>query len=210
LSLKLTADLGVGVASGMPRKLAGDPVGRRQAVLTRLAADGVLDATLRVPGAVGALSLLADVRVGQMRTSIDVAAPQEWNGARRVAWLLRQLGEEAPGDLLVEVIFAGRAETACERLADVRAKPALLVGDKGLDVKAFRLTSCAALGTRRSGVRAAFVPTVVGSVETFYRTVVQGLRPWPSPAPKLPADSGETAAADDGAADSGAAEIISA
>jgi hypothetical protein len=184
LSLKLTADLGVSVASVMPRKLAGDPVARRQAVLTRLAADGVLDATLRVP--VGTLSLLADVRVGQMRTSVDVAAPQEWNSARRVAWLLRQLGDEAPGDLLVEVIFAARAETACERLADVRAKPALLVGDRPLDIKAFRLTSCATLGQRRSGVRGAFVPTVVGSVETFYRTVVQDLLPWPSPPPKLP------------------------
>jgi hypothetical protein len=189
LSLKLTADLGVAVAAVMPRKLAGDPVARRQAVLTRLAADGVLDATLRVPGAVGTMSLVADVRMGQMRTSVDVPAPQEWTGAKRVAWLLRQLGDEAPGDLLVEVIFAGRAETACERLADVRATPALLVGDRALDIKAFRLTSRAPLGTRRSGVKGAFVPTVVGSVETFYRTVVQGLRPWPSPAPKLPDDA---------------------
>jgi stress response protein SCP2 len=188
LSLKLTADLGVAVAAVMPRKLAGDPVARRQAVLARLAADGALDATLRVPGAAGPLSVVADVRVGQVRTSVEVGAPQEWNSTRRVAWLLRQLGDEAPGDLLVEVIFAGKAETACERLADVRAKPALLVGDRSLDIKAFRLTACTPLGQRRSGVRGAFVPTVVGSVETFYRNVVQGLRPWPSPAPKLPAD----------------------
>jgi stress response protein SCP2 len=191
LSLKLTADLGVSVASVMPRKLAGDPVARRQAVVAKLAGDGALDATLRVPGAVGPLTVLADVRVGQVRTSVEVAAPQEWNSTRRVAWLLRQLGEEAPGDLLVEVIFAGRTETACERLADVRAKPAVLVGDRTLDIKAFRLTSSAPLGQRRSGVRGAFVPTVVGSVEMFYRGVVQGLRPWPSPAPKLPAETAD-------------------
>jgi stress response protein SCP2 len=189
LSLKLTADLGVSVASVMPRKLAGDPVARRQAVVAKLAADGVLDATLRVPGAVGPVSVSADVRVSQVRTSVEVPAPQEWNSTRRVAWLLRQLGDEAPGDLLVEVIFVGRSETACERLADVRVKPTVLVGDRSLDIKAFRLTACSPLGQRRSGVRGAFVPTVVGSVETFYRTVVQGLRPWPSPAPKLPADT---------------------
>ncbi|GAA0921742.1 TerD family protein [Virgisporangium aurantiacum] len=209
LSLKLTADLGVAVASVMPRKLAGDPVARRQAVLTRLAADGALDATLRVPGAAAPLSVVADVRVGQVRTSVEVGAPQEWNSTRRVAWLLRQLGDEAPGDLLVEVIFAGRTETACERLADVRAKPALLVGDRSLDIKAFRLTGCTPLGQRRSGVRGAFVPTVVGSVETFYRGVVQGLRPWPSPAPKLPADATDDVPADT-AADIGSPEISSA
>lgn len=210
LSLKLTADLGVSVASVMPRKLAGDPVARRQAVVAKLAGDGVLDATLRVPGAVGPVSVLADVRVGQVRTSVEVAAPQEWNSTRRVAWLLRQLGEEAPGDLLVEAIFAGRADTACERLADVRAKPALLVGDRALDIRAFRLTGCASLGQRRSGVRGAFVPTVVGSVETFYRGVVQGLRPWPSPAPKLPADTADDTAADtaDDNSDETVAEIL--
>jgi stress response protein SCP2 len=191
LTLKLTADLGVSVASVMPRKLAGDPVARRQAVVTRLAADGTLDATLRVPGAVGPLSVLADARLGQVRTSVEVTAPQEWNSSRRIAWLLRQLGDEAPGDLLVEVIFAGKAETACERLADVRAKPASLISERSSDIRSFRLTSCASLGQRRSGVRGAFVPTVVGSVETFYRTVVQGLRPWPSPAPKLPADTSD-------------------
>jgi stress response protein SCP2 len=187
LSLRLTADLGVSVVPVLPRRLAADPVARRQAVVTRLASDGTLEAALRIPGAVGNLAVTADVRLGQVRTSVEVAAPQEWGGSRRLGWLLKQLGESAPGDLLIEVIFAGRTETACERLADVRDKPAVLLADRPGEIKSFRLTNSIPMGLKRSGVRGAFVPSVVASVEGFYGTVVQGLRPWPSPAPKLPA-----------------------
>jgi stress response protein SCP2 len=189
LSLRLTADLGVSVAPVMPRRLAADPVARRQNVVAKLATDGTLEAALRIPGTVGAIVITADVRLGQVRTSIEVAAPQEGNGSRRLSWLLRQLGDPAPADLLVEAIFVGRAETACERLSDVRDKPAVLLADRAAEIKAFRLTSTAPLGQKRSGVRGAFVPSVVASVESFYGNVVQGLRPWPSPPPRLPAET---------------------
>lgn len=199
LSLRLTADLGVSVVPVVPRRLAADPTARRQAVVNRLAADGVLEAIVRVPGAIGPLSIMADVRLGQVRTSVDVDAPQEGGNQRRISWLLRQLGDQGPDDLLVEVMFAGRSATACERLADVRQKPNLLVADRSSDVKAFRLTRCSPLGPKRSGVKGAFVPSVTTAVESFYGTVVQALRRWPSPAPKLPADTVVEASAVGGA-----------
>lgn len=119
---------------------------------------------------------------------------------------MRQL-KAAPDNLLVEVEFGASAESTCERLSDVRDKPAALLRDRTSEVTGFSLTFTAPLGTKRSGVRGAFIPSVLGAVETFYRQALQPVRQWSPPAPKLAAgsltgdpsaDAGdETAAADD-------------
>ncbi|NIZ90897.1 TerD family protein [Kineococcus rubinsiae] len=185
LRLTLTAELGVSVTHVLPRRIASDPVARLQATTAQLAGTGQLEATLRVPGAVGPVTVVADVRTSQVRTSVRVPAPQEGGAQRRVTWLLRQL-KEAPADLLIEASFTGRPETTCEQLRVVRENPLVLVSDKGADIAAFTLIHGAALGTKRSGVKNAFVPSVTGAVQTFYRAVVQPLRPWVAAAPKLP------------------------
>jgi hypothetical protein len=64
------------------------------------------------------------------------------------------------------------------------------------------------VGTKRSGVRGAFVPSVTQAVESFYREVVQPLRPWVPAAPQLPegtADPASTEADATPVADAGTA-----
>ncbi len=114
--------------------------------------------------------------------------PQTRAVSRRVAWLLRQL-KAAPDGLLVEVVFSPGVESTCELLGDVRDKAAALLRDRTAEVKSFQLTFIASLGTKRSGVRGAFIPSVMSAVETFYRSVLQPIRQWTPPAPKLPAGS---------------------
>lgn len=189
LCLRLTAELGVAVSHALPRKVAADAAARTQPVVSRLAGSGVLEATLRVPGAVGPLTVEADLRTGQTRVGVQVPAPQEGGAQRRVGWLLRQFSPETPDDLLVEVLFGGRAESTCERLGDVRAKPGVLVPHRDADVRSFRLSLSSSMGTKRSGVRGAFIPSVTAAVEGFYAAVVQGLRAWTPPAPQLPTET---------------------
>ncbi len=52
-------------------------------------------------------------------------------------------------------------------------------------MRGFRLTYTAPMGTKRNGLRKAFVPSVNNAVEAFYARVVQGLRPTP---PKISAE----------------------
>ncbi|MDQ3456020.1 MAG: TerD family protein, partial [Actinomycetota bacterium] len=188
LSLELTADLGATVSQVLPRRLAVDPATRLQADSEGLATAGILTATLRVPDTAGPLTVVADLRTSQVRVSAPVRAPLEGSAQRRVGWLLRQLGQ-APDGLLVEVLFGGQAESTCELLQDVRDKPASVLRDRNSEVASFVLTHIAQLGTKRSGIRGAFIPSVLGAVETFYRFVLQPIRPWTPPAPKLPAGS---------------------
>lgn len=189
LSLRLTAELGVNVAHVLPRKLATDPATRTRAGVEALVETGCLTATLKVPGAAGPVNAVADLRTGQVRVSTKVPAPQEGTAQRRITWLLRQL-KDAPDDLLIDVSFANTSESTCEQLRDVRDKPAALLASSRAEVASFTLTRSLPLGTKRSGVRGAFIPSVVHAVEGFYADVVQPLRPWVARAPQLPEGAG--------------------
>lgn len=203
LALRLSAELGVAVVPVLPRRLATDGAARVEAVAEHLVASGAMEATLRIPGAAGSLSVVADLRTGQVRTSAKVEAPQEGGSQRRVGWLVRQL-KDAPGDVLVDVSFGGRAGTTCEPLAVVREKPAAVVPERGVEVAAFTLTRTTTLGTKRSGVRGAFIPSVTEAVEGFYATVLQPLRAWVPPAPRLVEEGDAPAAPASGPVESGA------
>jgi stress response protein SCP2 len=184
LGLQMTSQLGVAVTPVLPRKLARDHAARAQAAAAELATSGTLSAALRIPGAAGTLTLVADLRTAQIRTSIEIDAPREGGGARRINWMVRQLAE-APETVTVEVLFARREQTSCEQLKDVRSNPTGLLPDPGAEVRGFRVSASAPMGTKRNGVRKAFVPSVNDAVEAFYARVVQGLRPAP---PRMPAE----------------------
>lgn len=184
LCLRLTAELGVPVTHVLPRRLATDPGARTQAAVEQLAADGTLQATLRVPGAAGPLQVVADLRTSRVRISASVAAPREGGPQRRVSWMLRQL-KDAPDDTLVDVHYSGSAADTCERLGDVRESAAGLVSERSGDVVSFDLTAVAPLGTKRSGVKGAFIPSVIATTESFYAGVLQPVRAWVAPAPRM-------------------------
>lgn len=192
LCLRLTGQLGVTVAPVFPRRVARDVTARTQAAVLELATTGTLRTTLRIPGAIGVIEVVADLRTGHVRTTVPVDAPREGGASRRVNFILRQLGS-APAAMTVEVLFARREQTACEQLKDVRERPAALLPDPSADVRSFRLTLASPMGTKRNGLRNAFIPSVNAAVDAFYAEVVQSLKP--SVAPRLPADVAEEAIA---------------
>ncbi|WP_232666655.1 TerD family protein [Pseudonocardia sp. TRM90224] len=184
LCLQMTSRLGVTVAPVLPRRLASDHAARAQAAAAELSTSGTLSAKLRVPGAAGPVAVVADLRTAQIRVSIEVEAPRAGGNTRRVNWMTRQLAE-APDSLAVEVLFVRREQTSCELLKDVRDNPALLLPDPAAEVRAFRLTATSPMGTKRNGLRKAFVPSVNDAVDAFYARVVQVLRPTP---PRMPSE----------------------
>lgn len=192
LCLRLTSQLGVTVTPVLLRKIARDMPARAEVAAVRLAADGALSTTLRVPGSIGLMGVVADLRTGRIRTTVEVDAPRDGSGVRRISWILRQL-KDAPDTLLVEVVFARREQTSCELLKDVRNNAAALLPDASADVRSFRLSMSSPLGPKRGGLRGAFIPSVHAAVDTFYAEIVQGLKP--SVAPRLPSDVAEAALA---------------
>jgi hypothetical protein len=184
LCLQMSSQLGVNVAPVVARKLARDPLARTQNAADELAKAGTLSAVLRIPGAAGPVSVVADLRMAQIRTSVQLEAPPDGGGPRRINWIIQQL-TDAPDSLAIEVFFARREQTSCEQLKDARIKPATLLPDTTAEIRAFRLTACAPMGTKRNGQTKAFVPSVSDAVDAFYARVLQRLRPAP---PRMPAD----------------------
>ena len=185
LGLGLTARLGVPVKQSLPRRLLADPELRNSEAGQRLADAGLLTAILKVPDAAGPITISADIRTTQIRTSIDVQAPREGGLPRRVSWLVKQL-KDAPDALIVEARFDPRSETTCEKLGDIRDKPGTLIPGKEWEPTSFTVSQVHPLGTKRSGAHASFVSTVTKALDTFYTEVVENLRPWTPPAPQLP------------------------
>jgi hypothetical protein len=91
---------------------------------------------------------------------------------------MRQLGD-ANGSLRIESFEQGsRDATRAELLALVRQKPEVLIADAGKDIRMFRVSLSAPLGTKRQIGRGTFITSVVEALEKFYEEVVQNLRDW--------------------------------
>jgi hypothetical protein len=165
--------------------LLNDPVARLHEAAQLLQDFGVLVAVLKVPDAAGPITITADMRTMQVRTSLETVAPREGTLYGRVSWLSRQL-KEAPDGLLVEAHFAPRTETTCERLADIRERPRALIPGKEWEPSTFTISQTHAMGTKRSGAKGSFVSSVTQALDSFYAEVVEKVRPWTPPAPQLP------------------------
>ncbi|MGH9040519.1 MAG: stress response protein [Acidimicrobiia bacterium] len=183
-ALRLGRQLGIEVQPALSRKELAEPALRAQAVADGLTSRAVLEGGLRIPHAVGPLIVTADLRAGRLSVHVDVDAPQDGRPLTRVNWLLRQL-KDAPELLRIDA-FALHARTSTSGLLrDVRANPAVLVDQSKRELKSFRVTAGGTLGTKRGQGRGSFVSSVIDLMDNFYGGVVQNIKPWSAPAPKL-------------------------
>lgn len=192
LSLGLGQDLGREVKPVRPRNQTA--AARLDAVSGGLADQGVVSAAIRVPDAIGPVTVEADLRARRVTTSVTVDAPAEGKPTTRVNWLVRQL-KDAPAALVIEASFPSVRGTTASVLGDLRENPqALLSADPKRPPKTFRLALSAPLGTKRGKGERSFVRETRQQTIAFYRDLVQDLRPWRASAPKLPDDPSEAPA----------------
>lgn len=193
--LRLGRRLGTDVTPCISRKEASDPAARSAALVEQLAAAGILDGMIRIPGTVGPLCITADLRAGQVICQVDVDAPREGRPTTRVNWLVRQL-RNAPDTVRVEAFaLHGRGAGAVELLRDVRTDSATLVADPKREIKSFRIAQATRLGSKRGAGKGSFVDSVTSAIDDFYELVVQHLRAWTAVPPKLRSDEPDEAPA---------------
>lgn len=178
--LRLTASLGIPVKQVLPRRLKIDPVLRDEEIARRLADDGALTATIRIPDAAGPVTVTADLRTTQIQLAMDVPAPAEGNATKKVRWLTGQL-RQIDTDVTLECHFAGRPDTTRELLSDVRERPSRLLPVSDWEPATFIVRRRYPMGTKRAGTAGSFVSSVLAALDDFYEVVVQRIRP-PEPA----------------------------
>ena len=176
LCLHLGGLLGVEVTPHVQRQIGAAQ--RRLALAEELCREGSMSCALRIPDTVGPVTVTADLRAGRVICSIPIAAPRQGRPLTRVKWITRQLAD-ATGSLRIESFEQGSREAArAELLALVRQKPEVLVNETGREIRAFRISLSAPLGTKRQTGKGTFITSVIETLEKFYEEVVQNLREW--------------------------------
>ncbi len=187
LCLELGRDLGADVRQIIPRRDRQDVARRRARAAKRVADDGALECVLRVPAAVADITLRAELKAQTISASLHVDAPSEGRPRTRVNWLGRQLREDGPGDLRVDVSFESRSVTTSALLRTLIDQPdEALLEDRRIAPRSFRVTLTRDMGMARGDGRRSFVGSMRALLDEFYRTVVQNLDTWKPRAPRLP------------------------
>jgi hypothetical protein len=191
VSLELRQTFGRPVSPVWPRN--SDRASRVVAASKDLASDGRLNAAIKVPDAAAPLDLEVDLRARQLTTSADLRAPREGRAKTRINWLLRQL-KDMPADLRVDVRYPNVKEAVSMMLSDAMDDPEGLLypADPKREARSFRVALVRDVGRKRGRGPGTFVGDSRQQLLDFYREVLQQLRSWQPPAPRLPAPKATT------------------
>lgn len=196
LALSLSQDLGRDVKPTYERGSIATT--RRDASIRELVETGRLIGEIKIPDAVGPVSIVADLRTRKVTTSVVLKAPTESRPQTRINWMLKQL-REAPSDLRVDVRFASTRQTSSLLLSEARENPVELLCASGSkrEPRSFELALTKKMGLKRGIDSGSFSRETRRQTVLFYRDLVQNLKAWQSPAPKLSKQA--NAEVDDGA-----------
>ncbi|WTO69813.1 TerD family protein [Streptomyces sp. NBC_00209] len=171
---------------------------RRAAHADRLCEEGRLAAELRVDGSPGTITIVADLRTGKLRTSVEIPVPEGAYPLTSAKRLMRQLAE-APADLHVETLVEGQngPRGTLERL---RPEPGDVLPRDGGRITGFRLSLFKSMGATRGNAETGFIRSVDNAVDHFHSHVIAHLaqaerrtRRTPAPEPEsapVPAPAG--------------------
>jgi hypothetical protein len=184
LALSLSQELGASVLAHRSRTQS--MASRLDETVRSLVESGEMRSTLKIPDAIGALEIATDLRSRLTTTSVTIDAPREGRQKARFRWLTKQLAD-APDDLRIEAAFPNARVTTAASLGSVREEPSTLFypPDPKREPRAFIVALCRPMGQKRGRSQGSFVRETSAQAVDFYRDLVQNLKPWQAPAPKL-------------------------
>ncbi|WP_030545861.1 TerD family protein [Streptomyces albus] len=172
--LRLGGELGQKVLPVQRAKRGTDPDTRRAALAESFCQDGRLSAELRVDGSRGVLGIVADLRTGKLRTSVEMPAPDQGYPLSWAKRLIRQLAE-APADTHIETLVDGPAAGPRGTLERLRPEPADILPKDGAAISGFRLSLFKGMGSTRGNAESGFIRSVDDAVDRFYAGVIAHL-----------------------------------
>ena len=169
--LRLGGELGQKVLPVQRAKRGTDPRVRRAALADQLCLAGRLDSELRIEGTPGILALSADLRTGKLRTSIEIAKPEQGYPLTWAKRLIRQLSD-APADLHVETLLDGHVGGPRGTLERLRPEPGDILPKNDAEITGFRLSLFRSMGNTRGSAESGFIRSVDEAVDRFHDNVV--------------------------------------
>ena len=140
---------------------------------------------INVPGAASQLSMRVDLSSGILHCEFELDAPQDRKNKPRITWILAQL-KKAPDETLVRWSYKrARVSESPHSLADLRDKTYEFELDNAREIQSFKIELVGKMGTKRTSGKGSFIDSVVDLYEKTYGEVLQPIKPWTKPAPKL-------------------------
>ncbi len=185
LSLILSRQVGVEVTNRLPRALIKDNAARIKADLNTLADEKCMTASLVVPDTAAPIDITVDLNSRTISSSAKIKAPADKQSTKaRVNWVLRQLQKSPSDNIYLRLHWPGRGPYTQHTLADLRND--VTIAEEGKDKQVGAIEVCM---VREAGARFAqsrnFIKDLEEAVPDFYETVMQYLKAWQPPAPKL-------------------------
>lgn len=195
LSLQLGRELGAEVRQSLSKNERNDQSFRVNSAMQYLESEQSLRGAFRIPDAIAVLGVSANLARRVVEANITVDAPKEGRPRTRVNWVVRQLSK-APDNTRIVVSFDRRRDTTSNTLGGLRDDPSKgLLADNQVNPRRFTIALTADMGVKKGDGQGSFVDSVQTTLEIFYREIVQVLKAWQPPAPKLPAPEAERATA---------------
>ena len=193
VAMRLRAKLGVDVQPLVPRSEKADPEHRLRRLHTEAMSSGELLGQFRIPDAVGTLSVTVVLAAKSVRYAVQLRPPTEGRQKTRLTWLTRQLkSADVPGDLVVKVRWDKGRQQSQARLSQITTGPEALLLDGSRQPiqsdsmpRSYSLEKTLALPKGRGRSTAPVLEGIATGLISFYRSVVQDLRPYVPRAPRL-------------------------
>ena len=183
-ALRLGRKLGTDVQEVLATKERSDLSIRIANIVDAMVTRGLMPGAIRIPNTVSDIALNADLRAQQIVASVSVEAPKAGRATTRISWLLRQLKSTSP-DVRLDSWGMRSRSSMSELLGNVRKTQSLLVPIENREIVSFTVSLARPMGLKRSAGKRSFVDSVLCALDDFYGDVVQHLREWQPPAPKL-------------------------
>jgi hypothetical protein len=96
--------------------------------------------------------------------------------------------------VIVEARVGKRGVSPTASLREVRERPEILYPESNQEIRQFVLSLTRNMGIKRAAGQGSFINSVIDTTKDFYGEVVEGLRAWKAPPPKLKKQPEEEAA----------------
>ena len=191
MALILSRELGLLVRSGIP-KFKKSQLGRINYEVKNLIDNKALVSTLQISGAVSDLSVIAHFERRNIEMNVSLLPPQDKTLRGQIGWIriqlqicerknvtdFTQISSELGVDIGIkyqQMPIRYSLEKLDEAIDDLR----------GREIKRFEISLIRDLG-RKFESRRGIVQNIESMLVDFYRLVVQHLKKWEKPAPKMP------------------------
>ncbi len=190
MALKLSRELGVLVTSGH-KKFKNDLNAKISFEKTKLVKERKLDSVISVDGAVSDITTTANFGRKNIEMSVDVNPPMDKTTRPKITWLRNQLkkcltknpdgNEQYQKNLMVDINIKFSSKPVRVMLNELEDAYEKLIGK---EVKNFSVVYVNYLG-RKFESRKTFVIQIEDMLVKYYDEIVQHLKNWEKPAPKL-------------------------